>query len=269
MSSLPNYRLHTPIVTARALRLATLAVLALGAAVLHVEPVAATTCIVVDPREDLARADAAFIGEVVSRRSVSGPQYPLGRAEILTFRVHEVVKGNLGELVEALNHFPSWSPPTPPPSPSGRQTGVLLYAIDGGFATSLCGGFISPWGLRLAQGGGLIVKKARDKAAQMSFRLRGRRLTVHVGRYPPRHVRRALRRRIKLACGNHISFSDYPERLGRDFPLATATARFRRGRRKLTAVLNRDVSRAATSCGAKPATSPRFIAAVVFPLFDP
>ncbi len=249
---------------ARAFRLTALAVLALGAVLLHVEPAAGTTCIVVDPRENLARADAAFIGEVVSRRPVGGPQYPLGWAEILTFRVREVVKGNLGEVVEARNDWPSWSPPNSPPSPSGRQIGVLLYAIDGGFATPICGGYASPRALRLAQGGGPTIKKARDEAAQMSFRLRGRKLTVHLGRYPPRRVRRALRRRIKLACGNHTPLFRSPDRFGRDFPLATATARFRRGQRKLTVVLNRDVSRAATSCGAKQATGARFIAAVVF-----
>lgn len=51
-------------VTARAFRLTTLVALALGAALLPVEPAAGSICIKVDPRVDLARADAAFIGSL-------------------------------------------------------------------------------------------------------------------------------------------------------------------------------------------------------------
>ena len=220
-------------VTARRFRLATVVLLALCAVLVPVEPAAALTCINEDPRESLARADAAFIGELVSTRSLP-PEYPLWQREILTFRVHEVVKGNLGELVEVRNSTPGYSPR------AGSETGVFLYASEGGFGTSACD-YISPKHLRVAQRGGPAVKKASDPRAKVSFRLKGRRLRVSVARNAPRRVKRALRRRVKLRCGNHaiIGYRGRP---------ATATARFRRGARKMTVLLNRDVSRTATAC---------------------
>ena len=246
--------------TARTFRLATLVLLVMGAALLPAEPAEALSCIQVDPRHSLAKAEAAFIGEVVSTRSLSRPEYQFGRREILTFRVHEVVKGNLGELVEVYNTFPDYGP-----NP-GQQLGVLLYAVEGGFETGACGGFISSRHLRIAQRGGPIVKNARDGRAEMSFRLRGRRLTVRVSPYPPRRVRRALRRPIKLACGNHIArFDSFPVASGPEFPRATATARFRRGARKLTVLLNRDVSLSATSCGIRQGRRHVAVAAFRFP----
>lgn len=224
-------------VTARRFRLATVVLLALCAVLVPVEPAAAFSCVDEDPRESLARADAAFIGELVSTRSLP-PEYPLWQREILTFRVHEVVKGNLGELVEVRNSTPGYSPR------AGSETGVFLYASEGGFGTSACD-YISPKHLRVAQRGGPAVKKASDPRAKVSFRLKGRRLRVSVARNAPRRVKRALRRRVKLVCGNSI----YGDRAGtRGRPLATATARFRRGARKMTVLLNRDVSRTAIAC---------------------
>ncbi len=127
-----------------------------------------------------------------------GPGYPLGQAEFLTFRVHESVKGNLGELVEVRYPAPSF------PRGEGEEIAAFLHAADGGFDISFGCGDISPKQLRVAKRGGPRVKRASDGADTMTFRLVGRRLTVRVVSYPPRRVRRALRRRIKFICGNYF-----------------------------------------------------------------
>jgi len=246
--------------TARTFRLATLVVLAMGAAVLvPVEPAAALSCIRVDPRAQLAGADAASIGALVSRRSVAGQQYWPYTKEILTYRVDEVVKGNLGGLVEVRNETPPYS--TGP----GQEAGVFIYASEGGFVTDGCSR-ASPEQLRLARRGGPTVKKATDTKAKMSFRLKGRSLTVSVARNASRRVKRALERPIKLVCGNEVS--GIPEAIGPNYPLGTARSRFRHGARKMTVVLDRDVSRAATSCGVEQGADryppDRFIASAQF-----
>ncbi len=243
--------------TARTVRLATLVVLAMGAAVLvPVEPAAAFTCIRVDPRAQLAGADAAFIGALVSWRSVAGQEY--GQEQFLTFRVDEAVKGNLGEMVE-VRDLTAMSYSTGS-TDSGREEGVFIYASERGFVTSGCSR-ASPEQLRLARRGGPTVKKATDTKAKMSFRLKGRRLTVSVARNASRRVKLALERPIKLVCGNDVFGT--PEAGGPDYPLGTARSRFRHGARKMTVVLDRDVSRAATSCGVEQGAD-RFIASVQF-----
>lgn len=249
---LPKYPPRT-VAIARAFHLATLVVLAMGAAVLvPVEPAAATSCIKGDPRASLTGADAAFIGALVSRRPVASQEY--WPEEILTFRVDETAKGNLGKLVEVRSLVgPSYVPGL------GEEVGVFLWASEGGFATDGCS-YVSPEQLRLARRGGPTVKKATDARAKMSFRLEGRRLTVRIARNAPRRVTRALGRPVKLVCGYSYGFGIVP---GRYFPLGTATGLFRHRARKMTVVLDSDVSRTASSCGVEQAPE-RYIAMVLF-----
>ena len=230
-------------------RLATLSLVLLGAVLVPVEPAAASCLPPEDPRITLARADAAFIGELVSRRSSAGVESP--RGEIFVFRVRESVKGGLGQVVEVRDEAPSSSVGLS--AEPGQEVGLFLRRRGGRFAANDCDR-ISPGQLRVARRGGPAVKEATTPAV-VSFRLRGRRLTVTVARDAPRQVRRALRRRLTFFCG---SFAGGGRNAG------TATARFRPGARRVRLVLSRDVFGTASFCGVRHASGDELARAFFF-----
>ena len=209
-----------------------LALLVVGAVLLFAQAASASCPPPEDPRDTLAGVDAAFIGELVSRRPApdAGPH----REDILTFRVRESVKGGLGELVEvraARGFTVSLS------VPEGQEVGLFLYRRGGDFIANACG-LIAPRHLRVAARGGPTVKRATDRDAKVSFRLRGRRLTVTVARDAP--VVPSPRRRLSFSCG-----VDVVDR--RD--VVRATGQFAPGRRRVTVLLPRNLSRRANFCG--------------------
>ncbi len=236
-------------VVLRIRRLGTLSLVLMAAALVLVEPAAASCLPPEDPRTTLARADAAFIGELVSRRSSSGGESP--RGEILVFRVREAVKGYLGEFVEVRDEVPSSSVGLS--VEPGREVALFLRRRGGRFVANDCDR-ISPEQLRVARRGGPTVKRATDAPTKVTFRLRGRRLAVTVAGDAPRRVRRALRRRVGFFCG---SFERGRRGAG------TATGRFRPGLRRVRVVLDRDVSRSASFCTMEDASG-RDVASVYF-----
>lgn len=87
------------------------------------------SCALVDPRVGLQEADGAFIG-VLMRREVQGV------GAVLTFRVEEVFKGELGSTVEVRTNASSAGCGLD--LPEGERTGLFLQRRDGAWTTHLC-----------------------------------------------------------------------------------------------------------------------------------
>jgi hypothetical protein len=76
--------------------------LVLAVLAFRVEPAAACSCAVGDPRTMLAEADAAFVGTFVAKH---GPLRIQSSADdaVYVFRIEQVVKGSLGATVDVVS----------------------------------------------------------------------------------------------------------------------------------------------------------------------
>jgi hypothetical protein len=98
-----------------------------------------------DPRDRLAAADGAFIGELVGRRGTSPLRSIVGPGpDVVTFEVVEVVKGAIGQRVEVDSMAGCGFEVDP-----GEAVGVLLERHRGRWRSGLCGQ-IEPAKLRAA-----------------------------------------------------------------------------------------------------------------------
>jgi hypothetical protein len=127
-----------------------LAALILLFSAIPVSPAHACTCAARgDPRERLAAADGAFIGNLVSRRETGplGSIISTGRDVIYTFEVAEAFKGDIGRQVEV--HSAASGASCGFEVPPGEPIGVLLEGGNGTWRSGLCGQ-IEPDKLRTA-----------------------------------------------------------------------------------------------------------------------
>ena len=226
-----------------------LLLLLLGAVLLSDQPALASCAPPGDPREALASADAAFIGQLVSRRERNQ------RVIFFTFRVRERVKGRLGKLVRVYDEIPG-STVSLEGLRAGRNLGLVLRRRHGRFLATNCD-FVAPRDLRAAAEGRPwpAVWRGRDRMAKVSFALRGRKLTVAVGREAPPRVRRALRHELSFYCKSVDA-------------TAIGVGRFRTGLRRATVVLDKDIVEAPiASCGFKRASAARVANAYLFPSY--
>jgi hypothetical protein len=110
----------------------------------------ACSCIAnTDPRDRLAAAEGAFIGELVGRRETGllGSIISSGRDVVYTFEVAEVFKGDLGQRVDV--HSAAGGGSCGFEVAPGEAVGVLLYRHQGTWQSGLCGQ-IEPDKLRAA-----------------------------------------------------------------------------------------------------------------------
>ena len=91
-----------------------------------------------DPRDAIKYSDAAVIGTLTGSRRAgpkpTGPTRPSDPPKVLTFRVDEAIKGDLGESVEV--HEPGDTCGIG--VTKGRQAGMFLTLRDGEWHSSLC-----------------------------------------------------------------------------------------------------------------------------------
>ncbi len=104
------------------LAVAVLAALASGSA-------QACSCAIVDPRAGLTEADGAFIGVLVKREEQVS-------SALLTFRVEEVFKGEIGSTITVRTSLSGGSCGIE--LSSGGRTGLLVTRQDGGWSGHLC-----------------------------------------------------------------------------------------------------------------------------------
>lgn len=121
-------------------RRAVLLALIVAFAVVPLPHANACTCIAnSDPRDRLAAANGAFIGELVGRRETAplGSVISTGRDVVYTFEVAEVVKGNIGQRVEV--HSAASGSSCGFEVAAGEAVGVLLDRHRGSWRSGLCG----------------------------------------------------------------------------------------------------------------------------------
>ena len=118
----------------RALALCTLVAISAALAV-RVEPGRACSCALPDPRTAMARADAAFVGTLVSRRKFGSGD----SAVLLVFSVERNLKGPLGKTVEVLTGRDGAACGIE--LPVGSRIGLVLDDTATGWEGSLCGQF--------------------------------------------------------------------------------------------------------------------------------
>lgn len=237
---------------ARTIPLVTVLFLFLGAVLLWAQPAGASCALPGDPREDLARADAAFVGELVSTRDVPGEAWP---RTILIFRVRERIKGDLGRLVEVHDEIPGSSVSLSAP-PRGRRVGLLLTRRHGRFVANNCD-WISPRNLRGAAEGRPwpTAKRGLDRKAKVSFSLQGARLTVTVGRQAPPRVKRALRHPLRFFCKGYSA-------------KAEGNGRFARRALRATVFLDKDIFEEPThACAIKRSSGAKVASAYLVPSY--
>jgi hypothetical protein len=101
----------------------------LAALAARVEPAAACSCALQDPRTSLADADAAFVGALVERRENAG-------AVTLVFRIERVVKGRLGRTVEVRTAADSAGCGIQ--ARIGSRVGLFLFRDGARWTSTLC-----------------------------------------------------------------------------------------------------------------------------------
>lgn len=130
------------------------AVLAVGIVLVVVRPELAAGCSCAGeshPRDSLAAADGAFVGELVGRRPVAPPRpgEPESQGDhVYTFRVTEAIKGPLGPTVDVVSGANGASCGIGPPP--GQPTGLFLWRDGGVWRSDSCGGVVAPQELRRA-----------------------------------------------------------------------------------------------------------------------
>lgn len=166
-----------------------LALVLVGGTGAVVQRALACSCAQVDPRTALAGADGAFIGTLVSSHPAEESPIPGFSDLILTFRVDEALKGELGAEIEVRT---SGSEGTCGISPKpGERLGLLLWSHQGSWFTGSCG-VQSPEELRQAarplpapDGSGpvrLVVSLRLGEVGLLALDGRGR--TLAYGREP-------------------------------------------------------------------------------------
>jgi hypothetical protein len=114
---------------------AVLALAAVAALAAGVEPAAACSCALGDPRTALAQADAAFVGALVEKRVPSNVRSSAYRA-VYVFRVAEAVKGDLRGTVEVQSAISGASCGIE--TEVGKEIGLLLDREGDAWTSSLC-----------------------------------------------------------------------------------------------------------------------------------